>query len=102
VPLDSFSQDAVSIGNALYEGGRVLSCAAVAIPDARLGELSVTFVVQITEMELLNFIRSVDRIRRLATFAVLVMLVIWTDLLPTNAVGKSLKTSLGRRQQTAT
>ena len=58
----AFSQDAVSIENALYEDGRVLSCAAVAVPDARLGELPVAFVVpklgvQIIEVELLDFIR---------------------------------------------
>lgn len=115
--IPAFCQDAVSIENALYEDGRVLSCATVAVPDARLGELPVTFVVpkpgvQVAEVELLEFIRPrsvlslpgfhstwdilcyIDRICRLAAFAVPVMLVISTDPLSTNAAGKNLKTSL--------
>jgi len=67
--------DAVSIENALYKYGRVLSCAAVAVPDARL--------------ELLYFIRP-----RLPAFAVPAMLVISTDPLPTNAAGNFLNASL--------
>ena len=81
----AFGQDAVSIENALYEDGRVLSCAAVAVPHARLGELPVAFVVlkpsvQITEVELLDFIQGsiprgifyayIERICRLAAFTV--------------------------------
>ncbi|KAF8322099.1 acetyl-CoA synthetase-like protein [Clavulina sp. PMI_390] len=50
--------DAVSVENAFYDDERVLSCAAVGVPDARLGELPAVFVVpkhgmEVTEEELM-------------------------------------------------
>lgn len=49
--------------NALYDDDRVLSCAAVGVPDTRLGELPVAFVVpkhgmEVTEEELLAGARA--------------------------------------------
>lgn len=52
----------MSIENALYDDGRVLSAAAVGVPDARLGELPMVFVVlkhdaKATEAELIESVK---------------------------------------------
>lgn len=94
--------------NALYEDGRVMSCSGVGVPDKRLGELPVAFVVlkqgaQATEEQLIESARSryvtlkslqvlvwsIKRILirsvpsffhdRLPAFAVPVMIVIWEE-----------------------
>ena len=56
---DVFLQDSTTIENALYNDPRVLECAAVGVPDAKLGELPVAivnlkeeFIGQVQEQEL--------------------------------------------------
>ncbi|KAF8318005.1 long-chain-fatty-acid-CoA ligase [Clavulina sp. PMI_390] len=88
--------DAVSVENAFYDDERVLSCAAVGVPDQRLGELPAAFVVpkhgmDVTEEELLAGVRE-----RLPAFAVPVMVLVSKAHapLPTNPAGKILKDPL--------
>lgn len=52
----------MTIENALYDDGRVLSAAAVGVPDTRLGELPAVLVVlkhdaKVTEAELMESVK---------------------------------------------
>ena len=69
-------QDAVTVENALYDDDRILSAAAVGVPDQRLGELPVVFVVlkhnaHATEEDLAASIK--DRYVSLSRYSVLIM-----------------------------
>ncbi|KAF8322097.1 long-chain-fatty-acid-CoA ligase [Clavulina sp. PMI_390] len=95
--------DAASLENAFFEDGRVLSCAAVGVPDQRLGELPVVFVVakqgiEVTEEELLVGARE-----RLPAFAVPVMVLVTKDHapLPVNPGGKIMKDPLRAQAKTS-
>ncbi|KAF8314527.1 acetyl-CoA synthetase-like protein [Clavulina sp. PMI_390] len=95
--------DAVSVENAFYDDERILSCAAVGVPDKRLGELPVVFAVpkhgmEVTEEELLAGVQE-----RLPAFAVPVMVIVAKnhEPLPTNAAGKIVKEPLRTRAKSA-
>jgi acyl-CoA synthetase (AMP-forming)/AMP-acid ligase II len=53
----------VTIENALYDHDRVLTAAAIGVPDPRLGELPAAVVVtkqgmDVSESELLSFVKE--------------------------------------------
>ncbi|KAG8905781.1 hypothetical protein FRB99_008260 [Tulasnella sp. 403] len=84
--------DSVAVENAIYHHPRILDCAAVGVPDRKLGELVAVAVVAKTghkghlkENEVIQEARQ-----HLPSFAVPVM-VVEMDTIPRNATGKIVK-----------
>ncbi|KAG8849865.1 hypothetical protein FRB96_000610 [Tulasnella sp. 330] len=87
--------DSTTVENALYNHPIVLECAAVAVPDTRLGELVAVVVTvreehkgQLNEKELIEISKT-----HLPSFAVPVM-ILELDELVKNAAGKVVKKDL--------
>jgi len=90
--------DSTTVENAVYDDPRVLDCAAVAVPDPKLGELVAVIVTakdaykgQLTEQDVIKRSRKL-----LPAFAVPVMAVITDVSIPRNATGKVVKAELRR------
>ncbi|KDQ17285.1 hypothetical protein BOTBODRAFT_602185 [Botryobasidium botryosum FD-172 SS1] len=89
--------DSTTVENALYADARIMECAAVGVPDARLGELVTVVAVpknpwkggKITEEELMGHAN-----KSLPRFAVPVMIVVRDEPLERNPAGKILKKEL--------
>ncbi|KAG8991600.1 hypothetical protein FRB94_012375, partial [Tulasnella sp. JGI-2019a] len=84
--------DSTTVENAVYNDTRVLECAAIAVPDARYGEL--VSVVYLTKEEYRGQVREADVMaeakKHLPSFARPVMALEVKDMMR-NAVGKVLK-----------
>ncbi|KDQ17294.1 hypothetical protein BOTBODRAFT_30106 [Botryobasidium botryosum FD-172 SS1] len=89
--------DSSMVENALYSDPRVMECAAVGVPDRRLGELVAAIVVpkqawkggKVLEAELIEAAK-----KSLPGFAVPVMIIVQDEPLEHNATGKILKPPL--------
>jgi len=86
--------DSTTVEQALHNDPRILECAAVGVPDKRLGELVAAVVVprsawtggKVKEAELIDIAK-----KSLPGFAVPVMIIIQDEPLARNPGGKVLK-----------
>jgi acyl-CoA synthetase (AMP-forming)/AMP-acid ligase II len=85
--------DSVSVENAIFSDTRIMECAAVGVPDKRLGELVTAIVVpkenykeEVTEEQVIAIAAS-----QLPGFAIPSMIIVQKESLPRNPGGKILK-----------